>query len=177
MPTAHKAEMIDELEQKLRDAKGAVVLDYRGLSVAAISALRRDLVKDNVEFMVAKNTLVRIAAERAQVDVSPDLISGPTAIAFGMTDEVTPARLLRDFTRRNRIVSIKGAVVSGRSMTAEEVGRLADLPSKETLLAQFLGALQAPMAQTLGVLQAPAREVAGLALALSEKLQASGEAA
>src|SRR5947209_8220444 len=68
MPTAHKAEMIDELEQKLRDAKGAVVLDYRGLSVAAISALRRDLVKDNVEFMVAKNTLVRIAAERAQVD-------------------------------------------------------------------------------------------------------------
>jgi large subunit ribosomal protein L10 len=177
MPTARKAAMIDELEQKLRDAKGAVLLDYRGLTVAAITALRRDLVKDDIDFVVAKNTLVRIAADRAQVDVASDLISGPTAIAFGMSDEVSPAKALRDFTRRNRTVSIKGAVVGGRSMTADEVGRLADLPNRETLFAQLLGAIQAPLAQTLGVLQAPSREVAALAQALADKLQASGEAA
>src|SRR5947209_4920541 len=138
MPTARKAAMIDELEQKLRDSRGAVILDYRGLSVAQITDLRRDLAKDEVEFMVAKNTLVRIAADRAQINVATDLTSGPTAIAFGMADEVAPARLLRDYTRRNRTVSIKGALVGGRSMTADEVGRLADLPSKEILLAQLL---------------------------------------
>jgi large subunit ribosomal protein L10 len=177
MPTAEKARIIDQLEQKLRDSRGAVVLDYRGLNVADITGLRRQLAAEQVEFVVAKNTLLRIAAERAEVDVATDLIQGPTAVAFGMADEVTPARLLRDFVRRNRVVSIKGGLVGGRSMTAEQIEKLADLPSREVLLAQLLGALQAPMAKVLGVLQAPAREVAGLAQALADKKQAGGESA
>lgn len=177
MPTEAKARTIDELEKKLREARGAVMLDYRGLTVAAITALRRALDEQQVDFVVAKNTLLQIAAGRAEVEVAPDLLEGPTAIAFGMADEVSPARLLRDFVRRNRVVSIKGGVIAGHSMSASEVERLADLPSRETLLAQLLGALQAPMAQTLAVLQAPAREVAGLMQALEEKKQASGEAA
>jgi large subunit ribosomal protein L10 len=175
MPTAEKAHVIDELTEKLRDSKGAVLLDYRGLTVAAITNLRRDLARDDVEFHVAKNTLLRIAAERAQVDISPDLLEGPTAVAFGMRDEVSPAKALTEFARRNRVVTVKGGLVSGRTFTVQQVERLAELPSRETLMAQLLGALQAPLSQTLGVLQAPAREVAGLAEALREKR--SGEAA
>jgi large subunit ribosomal protein L10 len=176
MPTAEKAQTIDELAELLQDSKGAVLLDYRGLNVAEIQALRRQLGGEEVEFHVAKNTLLRIAAERAQVDVAPDLLTGPTAVAFGMRDEVTPAKLLTQFTRTNRVVHIKGGVIGGRSMTAEQIGRVAELPSREDLLATLLGAIQAPLAQTLAVLQAPAREVAGLAQALADA-RGGGEAA
>lgn len=176
MPTAEKAQTIDELAQKLRDSKGAVLLDYRGLSVKAITALRRDLSGGNVEFQVAKNTLLRIAAEKAEVDISADLLTGPTAVAFGWSDEVTPAKLLSEFARRNRVVSVKGGIVSGRSVTAEQVGRIAELPSREILLAQLLGAFQAPAARALAVMQAPARQVAGLAEALRVQRE-GGEAA
>ncbi len=177
MPTAAKAQTIDELTQKLRDSKGAVLLDYRGLTVAAISILREQLRGDEVEFQVAKNTLLRIAADRANVSIAPELLAGPTAVAFGWKDEVSPAKLLTDFARRNRVVSVKGGIVGGRSLNAEQVGRVAELPSRETLLAQLLGAMQAPMSQTLGVIQAPAREVAGLAQALADKLGAGGATA
>jgi large subunit ribosomal protein L10 len=175
MPTAEKAQTIDELTEMLQNSKGAVLLDYRGLDVAAIQALRRSLSAEEVEFHVAKNTLLRIASERAEVDMAPDLLTGPTAVAFGMRDEIAPAKLLTQFTRTNRVVHIKGGVIGGRSMTAEEIGRVAELPSREELLAKLLGAIQAPLANTLGVLQAPAREVAGLAQALVESR--GGEAA
>jgi large subunit ribosomal protein L10 len=176
MPTAAKAQTIEELAQKLKDSKGAVLLDYRGLNVSDITALRRQLQGEEVEFHVAKNTLLRIAADRAEVDVAADLLNGPTAIAFGWRDEISPARALTAYARRNRTVQVKGGIISGRSFSADQVDQLAQLPSREVLLAQLLGALQAPLAQTLGVLQAPAREVAGLAQALADKIQ-GGEAA
>src|SRR5438309_1078887 len=114
MPTAEKAQAIDELAEKLRTSKGAVLLDYRGLTVAAITNLRRELSRDEIEFHVTKNTLLRIAAERAEVDITPDLLEGPTAVAFGMRDEVSPAKALTDFARRNRVVTVKGGLVAGR---------------------------------------------------------------
>lgn len=178
MPTAEKAEKIDALAQKLRDSKGAVLLDYRGLTVAAITELRRELDGRQVEFSVAKNTLLRIAAERAEVDVAPELLTGPTAVAFGWADEISPAKALTEFARRSRgLVSVKGGLIGGRSFSAADMERVAELPGRETLFAQLLGAMQAPLSQTLGVLQAPAREVAGLALALAEKQQAAEGAA
>jgi large subunit ribosomal protein L10 len=177
MPTAEKAQAIEELATKLRESKGTVLLDYRGLTVAAITQLRRELGKDHIDFHVAKNTLLRIAAERAEVEITPDLLEGPTAVAFGVEDEVAPARTLTDFARRNRVVSIKGGVVGGRAFTAEQVGRLAALPTRDVLLAQLLGALQAPMAKTLAILQAPSREVAGLAEALRAKRESDETAA
>ena len=177
MPTAAKAETIDELAQKLRDSKGAVILDYRGLNVAAITRLRRDLSDGDVEFHVAKNTLLRIAAERAQVEIAPDLLTGPTAVAFGWTDEVTPARLLTEFARRNRVVSVKGGIVGGRSVNAAQVGQIAELPPRDILLSQLLGAFQAPAARALAVMQAPARQVAGLAEALRVKREGEEAAA
>jgi len=176
MPTPAKTQIIEELTQKLKESKGTVLLDYRGLNVSDITALRRQLQGDEIEFHVAKNPLLRIAADRAEVDVAAELLTGPTAVAFGWRDEVTPAKALTTYARRNRTVQIKGGIISGRSFTADQVDRLAQLPSRETLLAQLLGTMQAPLAQTLGVLQAPAREVAGLAQALVDKQQ-GGEAA
>ncbi|HLJ68152.1 MAG TPA: 50S ribosomal protein L10 [Chloroflexota bacterium] len=173
MPTAEKAQTIEELAQKLRDSKGAVLLDYRGLNVRQITDLRRQLQREDVEFTVAKNTLLRIAAERAAVDVSGELLEGPTAVAFGWRDEVTPARLLAEFVRRNRVVSLKGGVIGGRSLDATQIGRVAELPSRDILLGRLLGAFQAPAARALGVLQAPAREVAGLAQALADQRQSA----
>ncbi|MBV9279659.1 MAG: 50S ribosomal protein L10 [Chloroflexi bacterium] len=169
MPTAEKAQMIDELTRKLRDSKGVVLLDYRGLNVADISTLRRQLREQEIEFQVAKNTLLRIAAERAEVSVAPELLTGPTAVAFGWRDEVSPAKLLTDFARRNRVVQVKGGILGGRSMDAESVGRVAELPGRDQLLAQLIGLIQAPAARILGAIQAPAREVAGLAQALRDK--------
>jgi large subunit ribosomal protein L10 len=176
VPTAEKAQKIDELAQKLRDSEGAVLLDYRGLNVSDITGLRRQLSDQEVEFLVAKNTLLRIAADRAGVTVESELLTGPTAIAFGVRDPVAPAKVLTEFARRNRVVSVKGGILAGRSISAGEVGRVAELPSREVLLGQLAGVLQAPMANLLGILQAPAREVAGLAQALYEK-QGGTEAA
>lgn len=176
MHIAEKAQKIDELTQKLRDSQGAVLLDYRGLNVSAITGLRRQLSDQEIEFLVAKNTLLRIAADRAGVAVDSELLTGPTAIAFGVRDPVAPAKLLTEFARRNRVVSVKGGILSGRSISVSEVDRVAELPSREVLLAQLAGVLQAPLAKFLGVLQAPAREVAGLAQALHDK-QAGAETA
>jgi len=174
--TTDKADKIRVLAQKLRDSRGAVLLDYRGLNVAQISSLRNDLTKQQVDFHVAKNTLLRIAAGEADVEIDPALLSGPTAIAFGLEDEVAPARLLSEYVRRNRAVTVKGGIIGRRSATAAQITALAELPSREILLSQLLGALQAPLAQTLGVIQAPAREIAGLAQALMDK-QGGAEAA
>lgn len=169
MPTARKAQLIDDLAAKLRETKGAVIVDYRGLTVSDITALRRLLTPDEIEFHVAKNTLLKIAAERAGVRIAPELLLGPTAVAFGNGDEVSVARALTDYGRRSRVVEIKGGIIGGRSITAAEVGRVAELPSREILLAQLLGTIQAPLSQTLSVVQAPARGVAGLAEALRAK--------
>lgn len=176
MPTEAKARTIEELAQKLRDSKGAVLLDYRGLSVKDITALRRQLDKEDIEFQVAKNTLLRLAADRAAIEVSPDLLIGPTAIAFGWTDETAPARLLSEFVRRNRVVSIKGGLIGGHSLNAEQIGRVAELPPRDVLLAKLLGTIQAPLAQTLGVVQAPGRKLLGLFQALAAKKETAAAA-
>jgi large subunit ribosomal protein L10 len=176
MPTAEKAQTIEVLAQKLRESKGAVLLDYRGLNVADITALRRQLAGDEVEFHVAKNTLLRIAAERAEVDVAPELLTGPTAVAFGWRDEVSPAKLLTEFVRRNRVVTVKGGLIGGRTLTAADIGRVAELPSKEVLMATMLGGFQAPASRALAVMQAPAQKLAGLLQALMDKKQTEGAA-
>jgi len=173
LPTAQKIEAVAELARLLNESRSAILLDYRGLDVAEISALRRELSAADIEFHVAKNTLLRIAADQAGIDVSPDLLTGPTAVAFGTADEVAPAKLLTAYVRRNREVAVKGGILGKQSLDVNQVERFAELPSREVLLAQFLGAAQSPMAQVLGVVQAQLREVAGLALALRNKLEAA----
>jgi large subunit ribosomal protein L10 len=175
MPTEAKRETIAELRQELDRSRTMIVSEYRGLRVKEIGEIRRALRKQDVTYRVVKNRLMRIAAQdNPAAEALTSLLTGPTAIAFG-TDEAVTAKAVIDATRPYRIVRITGGVLGNRVIDADGVTRLATLPSRETLLAEALGALMAPLATTAGLLEAPLRDVAGLVAALID--QRGGEAA
>ena len=169
MPTEAKREMIEDLRAQLGGSKTLIVSEYRGLKVKEIGEIRRALRKQNVAYRVVKNRLMRIAAQNSPVSeaISPLLI-GPTAIAFG-DDEAGTAKALIDATKPYKIVKITGGVLGSRAIDADAVTRLASLPSRETLLAEAIGAITAPMAMTAGLFDAPLRDVVGLVQALIDK--------
>jgi large subunit ribosomal protein L10 len=163
MPTEAKREMIDDLRAQLDASSTMIVSEYRGLKVKEISEIRRALRKQNVSYRVVKNRLMRIAAQDspAAAAISP-LLVGPTAIAFG-TDEAGTAKAVIDATKPyNRIVKITGGVLGTQAIDADAVTRLAALPSRETLLAEAIGAITAPMSTMAGLFDAPLRDIAGL---------------
>jgi large subunit ribosomal protein L10 len=169
MPTEAKREMIEDLRAQLGGSKTMIVSEYRGLKVKEIGEIRRALRRQNVTYRVVKNRLMRIAAQDSPVaDAISPLLVGPTAIAFG-DDEAGTAKALIDATKPYRIVKITGAVLGSRAIDADAVTRLASLPSRETLLAEAIGAIAAPMATTAGLFDAPLRDVAGLVQALIDK--------
>ncbi len=157
MARPEKAQAVAELAEKFRTHDNAYLADFTGLNVADTTALRRLLREADVEYRVVKNTLARRAASEAGVneDIS-ELFVGPTAVAFGRSDAVAPARVLTDFSKKHakELPVIKGAVVSGRFVNHDEVLRIARLPSREQLLAQLAGALSAPLTGFAGALQA-----------------------
>lgn len=156
-PKPEKVAAVAELEKRLRGSQVVIVTDYRGLTVDEIGALRSRLREANIEYRVAKNTLLAIAAERCgYADLSP-FLSGPTAVVFGQDDPGVPARLLQEFIRQYRKLEIKGAVVSGEALDATSVRALASLPSRPELLARTIGMIQAPLRAVVTVLNAPAR--------------------
>src|SRR4051812_10363496 len=168
-PRAEKVAVVDEVREKFSAAGAAVLTEYRGLNVAAISALRRSLRDAGGEYKIYKNTLVRFAAREIGLDIDEMLI-GPTAIAFVPTDStgdpVMVAKALRDFGKGNQALVVKGGVLGDKTLSAGDATALADVAPREVLLSQFAGALQAPMAQMAGLLQAPMREFASLLKAL-----------
>lgn len=152
MPTPQKAAAIEELEEKVRRAKLAVVTDYRGLTVRELANLRGQLRQHQVEYTIAKNTLLRIAANNSNISGTESLLEGPTAVAFCYEDIVQPAKALTDFARTNRMLTVRGGVLDGRIISADEIGQLAALPSPEELRAQVVGAIGGPLSQMVGVL-------------------------
>ena len=169
MPTEAKREMIEDLRAQLGGSKTMIVSEYRGLKVKEIGEIRRALRKQNVTYRVVKNRLMRIAAQDSPVaDAISPLLVGPTAIAFG-DDEAGTAKALIDATKPYKIVKITGGVLGSRAIDADAVTRLASLPSRETLLAEAIGAITAPMAMTAGLFDAPLRDVVGLVQALIDK--------
>lgn len=152
MPTPKKSAEIDLIAEKLRDASAAILTDYRGLNVPALATLRGQLRPSGAEFRIVKNTLARIAAERVGLASLVPLLEGPTAIAFASDDVAAPAKVLSDFARTSRVLSIKGALLAGRTLTTAEVGALAELPSKPQLQAQLVGNIQGVLAGVVGVL-------------------------
>ena len=175
MPTEAKRETIDDLRADLDASRTMIVSEYRGLTVKEISEIRRALRKQNVTYRVVKNRLMRIAAQdNAAAEALSPLLTGPTAIAFG-TDEAATAKAVLDATRPFKIVKITGGVLGSRAITADSVGKLAALPSREVLLAEAVGAIVAPMSTVAGLFDAPLRDVPGLVQALIEKR--GGEAA
>ncbi|HET9782589.1 MAG TPA: 50S ribosomal protein L10 [Candidatus Dormibacteraeota bacterium] len=177
MPKARKeqkAEQVDLLTEKLKKAKVAVLTDYRGLTVSQIQELRGKLRTGDVEYRVVKNTLARRAAAAAGVADLEKELEGPVAIAFGYDDLSVPSKLINDWVRTTRLkLDVKGGLVEGRVFTPDQVKQLADLPSRETLIAQLLGTLQSPVGQLVGIMQTPLQQLLGVLDAYKNKLEAA----
>jgi large subunit ribosomal protein L10 len=170
MPTPEKATAIDELTEKLGRAQLAVVTDYRGLTVRDLATLRRQLRPFQVDYTIAKNTLLRIAARNNGIEGSETLLEGPTAVAFCYEDMVGPSKAISDFARTSRILNVRGGLLNGQVIGADEITRLATLPSPEQLRAELVGAIGGPLASLVGVLNGVLQTLVGTLEAQSEKL-------
>ncbi|MER5259077.1 MULTISPECIES: 50S ribosomal protein L10 [unclassified Streptomyces] len=175
MPTPDKAAAVAELTDKFRSSNAAVLTEYRGLTVAQLKQLRRSL-GENSEYAVVKNTLTKIAANEAGIDTLDDLFSGPTAVAFVTGDPVESAKGLRDFAKDNPNLIIKGGVLDGKALSADEFKKLADLESREVLLAKLAGALKGKQTQTAQLFQALPSKFVRTAEALRAKKAEQGGA-
>jgi len=174
MARAEKVAAVAELTERFQSSSGAVLAEYRGLTVAQLAELRRSL-GEQATFAVVKNTLTKIAATEAGVaDQLGGLLTGPSAIAFVKGDVVEAAKGLRDFAKANPALEIKGGIIDGKSMTPAEIDRLADLESRDVLLAMLAGAMKASMNHAAAVLNALPVQMAQLAGALQAKLEAEG---
>jgi len=165
MARPDKAAAVAELTEHFRDSSAAVLTEYRGLTVAQMKELRRSLGEGST-YAVVKNTLTKIAAREAGVQGLDDLLSGPSAIAFVKGDPVDAAKGLRNFTRAHPLLVIKGGVLEGRPLSADDITKLADLESREVLLAKAAGAMNASLAKAAALFQAPLAQAARLAEAL-----------
>ncbi|MDX8363088.1 MULTISPECIES: 50S ribosomal protein L10 [Bacillaceae] len=140
-----KQQIVTEIADKLRGSKSTVVVDYRGLTVAEVTELRKQLREAGVEFKVYKNTLTRRATEEAGLEGLNEHLTGPNAIAFGVEDVVAPAKILNNFAKDHEALEIKAGVIEGNIASVEDVKALAELPSREGLLSMLLSVLQAPI--------------------------------
>lgn len=174
MPTPEKARQIEEISNILSSASLTILTDYRGLSVAEMSAFRRRLQEQAANLRVVKNTLTRIAAERTGVPVIAPLLEGPTALVYTTGDPVTAAKLTVEFARQSRLLTVKGGLFGGQLLSAADVEALATLPPREELLAKVVGGLKAPLYGLVSVLSGPIR---GLLYVLQARIdQLGGEA-
>jgi large subunit ribosomal protein L10 len=167
-PNPDKINAVAEITEQFNSSSAAVITEYRGLSVKQITDLRRALGRDTT-YAVVKNTLTKRAAADAGFAIDDSLLMGPTAIAFVKGDPVDAAKGLRDFARTNPLLVIKGGVLDGKALTADEIKKIADLESREVLLAKLAGALKALPTRAAGLFQAPLSQMARLAKALEEK--------
>ena len=170
MARPDKAAAVAEIVDAFNDSAGAVLTEYRGLTVKQLQELRRAL-GENAHYAVVKNTLTKIAAQEAGVEGFDDLLNGPTAIAFINGDLVEAAKGLRDFAKANPALVIKGGVLDGGLLDAKEVAKLADLESREVLLGKLAGAMLASLSQAVYLLNAPISQAARLAGALQAKAE------
>jgi large subunit ribosomal protein L10 len=170
MARPDKAAAVAELVDSFQESTGALLTEYRGLTVKQLQDLRRTL-GENASYAVVKNTLTQIAAKQAGVDGVDDLLLGPTAIAFVTGDVVEAAKGLRDFARANPALIIKGGYFEGKALEAGEIAKLADLESREVLLGRLAGAMLASLSQAVYLLNAPLVQTARLAAALQEKAE------
>jgi large subunit ribosomal protein L10 len=176
MARAEKVAAVAELTERFQSSSGAVLAEYRGLTVAQLAELRHSL-GEQATFSVIKNTLTKLAAAEAGIAAELEgLLSGPSAIAFVKGDVVEAAKGLRDFAKANPALVIKGGVIDGKSMSPSEIERLADLESREVLLAMLAGAMKASMTNAAATLNALPVQMARLAGALQAKLGAEGGA-
>jgi large subunit ribosomal protein L10 len=175
MAQADKATAVADIAEQFKSSTATVITDYRGLTVANLAELRRSL-SGSATYSVAKNTLIRRAASEAGVEGLDELFIGPTAIAFVSGEAVDAAKAIKKFAKDHKALVIKGGYMDGRALTVAEVERIADLESREVLLAKLAGAMKANLSKAAALFNAPASQVARLAAALQEKRAAEAPA-
>jgi large subunit ribosomal protein L10 len=173
MAKADKATAVADIAERFKEATATVVTEYRGLSVANLADLRKSL-GESASYTVAKNTLVKRAASEAGVEGLDELFAGPTAIAFINGEPVDAAKAIKTFAKDHKALVIKGGYMDGRALTVSEVERIADLESREVLLAKLAGAMKGKTSQAAALFAAPASQIARLAAALQDKKAAEG---
>ena len=176
-PRPEKVAVVDEVKDRLDSSSAAILTEYRGLTVKEIATLRRSLTAAGGDFKIYKNTLVRFAVRDKGIEGIEDLLVGPTGIAFVDGDAAAVAKALRDFARTNPNLVVKGGLLGTGVLSAAETTALAELPSREVLLARFAGGLAAPLQQFAGLLQALPRNMAYGLKALIDKSGGVPEAA
>ena len=156
---AFKTSVVEGVKEKMQAAQSMVLIDYRGLTVAELTDLRNRCRKEGVEYAVIKNTMIRKAAEELGIEGLEPMLHGPTAVAFGMTDAVAPAKILVNFIKDVKKTEIKCGVMEGKVLDVKGVEALAELPPKEVLIAKMMGSLNAPITNFVGVLSATLRSL------------------
>lgn len=176
-PRPEKVAVVDEVRERLESSSAVLLTEYRGMKVGDLATLRRTLRAAGGDYKIYKNTLVRFAVRDLGLEGVEELLVGPTAVAFVDGDVAAVAKALRDFSRTNPSLVVKGGVLGSKALTADEARALAELPSREVLLARIAGGLAAPMVQFAGLLQALPRNMAYGLKALIDQKVAGGEAA
>src|SRR5271170_8412613 len=172
---AHKVEVVAEVKTRMGEATASIVSEYRGLSTAELAELRASLSAAGGDYRIFKNTLVRLAIDGGEYQPLSEYLSGPSALTFVQGDISAVAKALRDFSRANPLLVIKGGLADGSLLSPGDLAALAELPPRDVLLARLAGALAAPMQQMAGLLQALPRNMAYGLSALIEQRQAGGE--
>jgi len=173
-PRAEKVAVVDEVRQRLDESDAVILTEYRGLTVKDLAGLRRSLRTNGGDYKIFKNTLVRLAAKQSGLEELDDLLTGPTAITFISGDAAAVAKSLRDYSRTNPLLVIKGGLLGEKVISARETAALADLPSREVLLARLAGLMAAPLQQFASLMQALPRNLAYGLVALRDQ-RADGE--
>ncbi|MBE3576800.1 MAG: 50S ribosomal protein L10 [Limnochordales bacterium] len=177
MNQEEKRRVVAELQEKLAKASGAVLADFRGLTVKESTELRRRLREQGAELRVVKNRLLQRAAQQAGLPSLEQYLEGPTAVALAHGDPAAMAKVLHQFTRDHKNLVLKGGLLGQRVITAEEVVKLAELPPREVLLAKLLGQMQAPLVGLVSVLQGPVRQLVYALDAIRRQREEAGGAA
>ena len=158
-PTKEKVEAVQDFLEKVKASKSAVVTGFSGLTVEEVTALRAQLFKAKVDYHVVKNNLARLALNKANISQLDDILVGPTAIALAQEDAVAPMRVLSKFAREHQKLTLRGGWLEGRKLTVQDLKTLANLPSREVLLAKMLGSMMSPIAGVVIVLAGPMRKL------------------
>jgi large subunit ribosomal protein L10 len=172
MPSREKELIVEELTDKFTNAQTAILTDYCGLDVAAITELRAKLREAGVDYKVVKNTLARLAAKNAECDEVNDYLTGPTAIAFSEESPVAPAKVLSEFAEDHEELKIKAGLLEGEIISLEQVGALADIPPRDTLIAQLLANMKAPISGLVNALNEPLSKFTRVLSAIKDEKEA-----
>ena len=168
MPNKKNIEQVKDLSESLSRAKAVYFTEYHGLDVGEITKLRSEFYKVDVDYKVAKNTLIKLAAKDNKIEVVDDLLKGSTALAIAYDEPVSPAKVIKEFKKNNDLPEVKGILFDGEFIPGAEYNRLADLPSKEELLAQLVAMLNSPLQKLVSTLIAPMQNTLGVLNSLKE---------